>query len=179
MGTMRHDGTDRAIRSVLAGFSLLGWGILVLAYRGLFLPGLRGLPGGAVVGWDWRKVELLFLLNSPDTMALSWLLMLTAMMVPLLATPLGRLCHGMAPAAGAACGVAFFADYLLLWMAAGILLSAVAIALHATAGAFAPAIALGLALGWHGMPVRRQTLLSILASECDGMAGIVLGHAGP
>lgn len=155
MGTMRRDGPDRALRSALAGFSLLGWGMLVLAHRGLFLPGLCGPPGGAIVGWDWGRVELLFLLNPPETMALSWLLMLTAMMAPLLATPLARLCHDLAPTAAAASGVAFAAGYLLLWMAAGGLLSAVAIALHATAGAFAPAIALGLALGWHGTPIRR------------------------
>ncbi|PWR21021.1 DUF2182 domain-containing protein [Zavarzinia compransoris] len=156
---------------LLSGLSLAGWTLLVFGERGLFLPGLCGPGAGVLLDWDWQRLEWLLLLNPPGGLALSWSVMLLAMMPLLLAVPLGR------PAAGPGDVVPFVAGYLAVWLPAGVPLTVAALALHAAAGTWAVVPALVLALCWQGTPARRACLERCRCRPGAGAGALRLGLA--
>jgi predicted metal-binding membrane protein len=141
--------------------SLLGWTALVGLQHSLLVPEICSVMVAAWPNVDSRTIEAVLLVNSPAWLALSWLVMLLAMMPLLLAQPLLHLwVRSLARRRMRAIG-AFLIAYFAVWMAAGPVLLAIAVAVRmATKGSdvLALALALVLALLWRVCPVRQVCL---------------------
>lgn len=87
---------------------------------------------------------------------LSWLAMLMAMMAPLLAQPIAHLRRRSLPRRRLPAIALFVAGYVAVWLAAGIALTALALALGTGAPAFT--IAVLLALAWQAAPFKQLCL---------------------
>jgi len=138
--------------------SLAGWLLLLASDRQLMLPGLclspstRPLSGG---------IEAVFAFNPPPTLMLGWLAMMLAMMPPLLTQPMAHLWHRSLARRRSRAIAAFAVGYGAVWLAAGIVLTAMAILLKAMTAAMAmPALvaAAALAIVWQIAPVRQICL---------------------
>jgi len=104
---------------------------------------------------DWPM--LMGLVWSPISLALAWLVMLTATMPPLLAEPVRHVWHASMPVRRAWAVLLFALGYLLLWMLAGVILVPTALRISAMLPeGTAAAISLGLALIWSASPSAQQ-----------------------
>ena len=135
--------------------SLLGWTALLGLQHSLLVPEICSVMAASWPNLDARTIEAVLLVNSPIGLALSWLVMLLAMMPLLLAQPLLHLwVRSLARRRMRAIG-AFLIAYFAVWMAAGPILLAIAVAVRmATKGSdvLAVALALVLALLWRVCP---------------------------
>ncbi len=141
--------------------SLLGWTALIGLQHSLLVPEICSVMAASWPNLDSRTMEAVLLVNSPIGLALSWLVMLLAMMPLLLAQPLLHLwVRSLVRRRTRAIG-AFLIAYFAVWMAAGPVLLAIAVAVRmATKGSdvLAVALALGLALLWRVCPIRQVCL---------------------
>jgi hypothetical protein len=139
--------------------SLAGWAALIGGHCALVAPIYCGSFADDWLASGWEGVIWAFLLNSPDRLALSWLLMLLATMPPLLVQPIAHLWgRRLAPLRAIAI---FVAAYAAIWMLAGIVLTAAAILLKELAGAnawTAPILAAAIAALWQASPARQACL---------------------
>jgi predicted metal-binding membrane protein len=142
----------------LISVSLISWSVLALDGSGLTLPALCSGTPWAVPLSD--SFNLALVLNSPAELAAGWFLMLAAMMPPLVIAPLRHvLDRSFAKRRGRAT-LLFVAGYAAVWMAAGVGLQTMALAVRWATPA--PAICLGLAaataLLWQVSPAKQWCL---------------------
>jgi len=163
----------------------LAWILL----SGSVLPGLPDFcgPGGHSAAATVASVAIALRLNPMGPMLLSWLLMLCAMMLPLLAAPIAQVsAQGDSRLRGALAVLAFLISYAAVWLALLLLLAAATAGLRLATPA-APLIGLGIAAAWQATPIkarclglcRRATLArSGLAPEFGGLChGIATARA--
>jgi predicted metal-binding membrane protein len=91
------------------------------------LPGLCGAFSQAAVSSLARTVPQVV---SPSALIAAWVMMLVAMMPPLLIDPVGHICHSSFAARRPRALTGFVAGYGLVWIAAGLFLLPLAIALR-------------------------------------------------
>jgi predicted metal-binding membrane protein len=145
----------------LIAVDLAGWVVLANSHFSLLMPDFcSSLPG------DWMAqgsagVVAALILNPPAQLIMSCLIMLVAMMTPLLARPIAHLWNH-SPARLRAPAIALFvATYAGVWLLAGCVLMAIAVALKAFASAAAlpiPALAVVIALIWQATPAKQTCL---------------------
>jgi hypothetical protein len=144
--------------------SLAGWAALIGGHCALVAPIYCGSFADDWLASGWEGVIWAFLLNSPDRLALSWLLMLLATMPPLLVQPIAHLWgRRLAPLRAIAI---FVAAYAAIWMLAGIVLTAAAILLKELAGAnawTAPILAAAIAALWQASPPGKPASMAAIA----------------
>ncbi|MGY4395273.1 putative metal-binding membrane protein [Sphingomonas sp. UYAg733] len=140
--------------SLFAWALLLSWSIIPI------LPDLCG-PGGHF----WTTVPASFAIalriNALPPLFLSWLVMLCAMMLPLLHTPLAQVRAGSGARRRDAAVAAFLIAYVAVWIAAIVVLVALASLLRLTTASSVlagPLIALGVAAAWQAMPIKQRCL---------------------
>ena len=141
--------------------SLLGWTALIGLQHSLLVPEICSVMAVSWPNVDGRTIEAVLLVNSPTGLALSWLVMLLAMMPLLLAQPLLHLWVRSLARRRIRAIAAFLFAYFAVWMAAGPVLLAIAVAVRmATKGSdvLAVALALVLAVLWRVCPVRQVCL---------------------
>jgi predicted metal-binding membrane protein len=130
--------------------SLVGWVAPLAASRWFGVKDFCG-SGGSWVG------SAPFVLNQPGLLVLPWLLMLLAMMPPTLARPVRHLWRRSLRRRRLREIAQFAAAYTAVWLLAGAVLLAVAMALRGLAeAAVVPAVA--IALLWQATPVKQACL---------------------
>jgi predicted metal-binding membrane protein len=104
-------------------------------------------------------LKLLAALSPPTTLAMGWVLMLAAMMVPLLVPPVRHVRDSSFSRRRARAIVLFVAAYVAIWMAGGAMLLAIATTarLVAPASPVAAAVMIG-ALVWQFSPIKQRCL---------------------
>jgi len=162
-------GRLRAVYSLIAEppwptlivITMLGWGAMLLFSHELALSSLCLAATGAWYDQGWRSLQAMLAFVSPAHIALSWLLMLTAMMTPILAGPLYHLwVRSLARRRWRAIGV-FIAAYLVVWMGmAPVLVLFVALLRIAATWFSVPVggLAVAIALVWQASPVKQFCL---------------------
>ncbi len=144
--------------------SAAGWLALLGAGPRLSLSGLCAASSGNGGGWDWRALDLALGTDPSGLLlaaALAWLLMLAAMMPPLIAQPLAYLWTRSLARRRWRAIAGFAAAYAAVWLAAGIVLIALAAAIRTAADAAPlPPLVCGflLALLWQMAPAKQACL---------------------
>ncbi|MEM9046436.1 MAG: DUF2182 domain-containing protein [Pseudomonadota bacterium] len=140
----------------------LAWGLLLL-FSVDPLGALPVLCAGQLIATLPSHAELAFVLGwvSPTHLAMSWTVMLFAMMLPAVAGPVAHVRARSFAHERAMGGLGFLAGYLGIWLAAGAPLIGLAIALRLTADiSWLPfVVTLGLALAWQ-MTTWKQVALN-------------------
>jgi predicted metal-binding membrane protein len=155
--------------------SLAGWTLLLASDRQLMLSGLCLSPSSQPLSGG---IEALLAFNSPPRLMLGWLAMMLAMMPPLLTQPLAHLWHRSLARRRSRAIATFAVGYGAVWLAAGIVLTAMAILLEpimAATGVPALVAAAALAIVWQITPARqfclnrchRQARLSAVGIAAD------------
>jgi predicted metal-binding membrane protein len=147
--------------------SLLGWTALVGLQHSLLVPEICSVMVASWPTVDSRTIEAVLLVNSPIGLALSWLVMLLAMMPLSLARPILHLWVRSLARRRTRAIVAFLFAYFAVWMAAGPVLLVIAVAVRMAAkgsDVLAIALALVLALLWRLCPIRQ-----ICLNRCHGL----------
>jgi predicted metal-binding membrane protein len=141
--------------------SLVGWTALIGLQHSLLVPEICSVMEASWPNLDARTIDAVLLVNSPLGLAVSWLVMLLAMMPLLLAQPMLHLWVRSLARRRMRAIAAFLIAYFAVWMAAGPILLAIAVAVRmATKGSdvLAVALALVLALLWRVCPLRQVCL---------------------
>lgn len=147
-------------RSLLLA-SLVGWAALLGSGHWLAVPDYCGVSARHWVERGWQGLESALLFNPPARLIPAWLLMLLAMMPPLLAEPVKHLWDRSLARRRPRAIAMFAASYAAVWMGAGVVLTAAAVALKALVGAVwlaAPALAAAIALLWQVAPAKQICL---------------------
>jgi predicted metal-binding membrane protein len=147
--------------------SLLGWTALIGLQHSLLVPEICSAMVPSWPNVDSRTIEAVLLVNSPIGLALSWLVMLLAMMPLSLARPILHLWVRSLARRRTRAIAAFLIAYFAVWMAAGPVLLAIAVVVRMAAkgsDVLAIALALVLALLWRLCPIRQ-----ICLNRCHGL----------
>jgi predicted metal-binding membrane protein len=147
--------------------SLLGWTALIGLQHSLLVPEICSAMVASWPNVDSRTIEAVLLVNSPIGLALSWLVMLLAMMPLSLARPILHLWVRSLARRRTRAIAAFLIAYFAVWMAAGPVLLAIAVVVRMAAkgsDVLAIALALVLALLWRLCPIRQ-----ICLNRCHGL----------
>ena len=123
-------------------------------------PGAMGLHAHHAATMPGVSLGLLLAHNPPASLALGWALMLAAMMAPLLIAPVRHVRdRSFARRRVRAIGL-FVAGYAAIWMAAGVILMALAMAvrLYAPESFAALGLAALVALVWQFSPLKQRCL---------------------
>jgi predicted metal-binding membrane protein len=139
----------RQVRTPMLFISAAAWILLVLE------------PGGmALHAHHAASLDMLLMHNPPASLALGWLLMLAAMMLPLLITPVRHVRDRSFTRRRARAIALLIAGYTAVWMVAGAVLIALALALRTVAAdSRVAAITVALsALLWQFSPAKQRCL---------------------
>ena len=154
----------RTVRRPLLAASALAWIVLASQAGGIVLPALCvGMALSALPAPNLpaiAAIDLVLALSPPATLALGWALMLTAMMLPLLAAPVRHVrSRSLARRRGRAVAL-FVSGYALVWLAAGGVLMALALALRlALQGSVLPlVVTLPVVVAWQASPLKQRCL---------------------
>lgn len=157
---------------MLAGTSLAGWAVLVLADASPILPRLC-----SAAGWDAAATGLAAVRMNPlAPLLIAYLAMLAAMMAPLLILPLREVSDRAVPGARTGATALFAAGYGLPWLAAAPLFALAVLWLQTgqlAATAWGLAVPLIAVLGWHLAPLRQRAL-----NRCHRRQTGFVGHDG-
>ena len=138
-----------------------GWGAMLLFSRELALSSFCVAATGAWYDQGWRSLQAMLAFVSPVYIALSWFLMLIAMMTPILAGPLYHLwMRSFARRRWRAIAV-FVAGYLVIWMSMALVLVLAVAVLRIAAGWLSlpvGVLAIAIALFWQAAPVKQFCL---------------------
>ena len=140
------------VRMPLLFISAAAWILLVIEPGGM---ALHPHYSGAMPGLDMLRAH-----NPPVLMAAGWALMLAAMMAPLLIAPVSHIRdRSFAKRRARAVGL-FAVGYAAIWMAAGVMLLALALAVRLIAPVSPVPLALAtvIALVWQFSPVKQRCL---------------------
>ena len=143
----------------LPGIALAGWALLIAFDQALMLPRLCGMDGIRTFFTFSLPTAVAF--NSAGAIALSWLLMLTAMTAPLLHRPLAQVWAMSFAERRWRATALFLLGFLMTWLLAIALLMLCALALRTAfgAGPLLPfLLVLGVSVVWQGTSMRRQNL---------------------
>ncbi len=143
----------------LAAVGAAAWAVLALDAGELTLPAFCA-AGAAWAGSLIDTLRLALAFNSPARLATEWAVMLTAMMSPLLVAPLRHVrARSLARRQPRAMALFVF-GYAAVWMSAGVILAATAIAARAAApGPLAcVCLVLAAALVWQASPAKQWCL---------------------
>lgn len=143
----------------LAAAGAAAWAALALAADGLTLPALCA-AGAAWAGSLVDTLRLALAFNSPARLAGEWALMIAAMMSPLMVAPLRHVRARSFAWRRPRAMLMFVAGYAAVWMSAGVVLAALALAARAAAPAPLACVALvaTLALIWQVSPAKQWCL---------------------
>jgi predicted metal-binding membrane protein len=146
-------------RVALAAASLAAWSVLALGERDTTLPAFCS-PGGLGVAPRSASLDLGLALNAPATLALGWLLMLTAMMTPLIVAPLRHVRDRSFARRRARAMLLFVAGYIAVWMVAGVPLQALALVVQSSVLDPLACLGLGAAAAtlWQVSPAKQWCL---------------------
>jgi predicted metal-binding membrane protein len=147
------------VRAPVLFISAAAWILLVVEPGGAALsahcsPAMLGaMPSPA-------SLDLLLALNPPASLAAGWALMLAAMMAPVLIAPVRHVRDRSFSHRRARAIALFVAGYAAVWMAAGVILLALALAarLAAPESSVPVALAAMIALGWQSSPFKQRCL---------------------
>jgi len=146
---------------VLLTITLLGWVVVVGYGHGLAVSEFCVTATGQWLDRGWRELRAALFFVSPVHVAVSWLLMLVAMMTPLLAEPVRHLRLRSLARRRTRALVLFLAGYLAVWMAMAPVLVIAAVLIRVVAGnlGIAPLLpAAALALVWQASPWKQISL---------------------
>jgi predicted metal-binding membrane protein len=138
----------------LLAVSAAGWTLLALQDTSYAVPALCLSAGASAAAGLIAALTF----NPPLWLGLAWLAMLLAMMPPLLAQPLLYLWHRSLRRRRARAIALFVIGYGTVWLAAGIVLTMLAIALDVMSPLSGLALALLIALVWQVTPVKQVCL---------------------
>jgi predicted metal-binding membrane protein len=123
-------------------------------------PGGMGMHAHHMATMPDASLDMLLASNPPASLALGWALMLAAMMAPLVIAPVRHVRdRSFARRRARAIGL-FVAGYTAIWMAAGVMLMALAMAvrLYATESFVPLGLAAIVALVWQFSPLKQRCL---------------------
>ncbi len=147
------------VRAPLLLISAAAWTLLVVEPGGMTMPVYCSAAPGAMPP---ASLDLLLALNPPASLAAGWALMLAAMMVPLLIAPVRHIRDRSFAQRRIRAIVLFVAMYGAIWMAAGVMLLAFALAVRLVVPGSSVPVALALAamiaLVWQLSPVKQRCL---------------------
>jgi predicted metal-binding membrane protein len=139
--------------------SAVAWILLIVEPSGaVFHTHHSGAMPGAT---SWKaSLSLLMTLNPPASLALGWAVMLAAMMAPLLIAPVRHVRNSSFARARARAIALFVAGYAAVWMLAGVVLQALALAARLAAPESSAPLALVamIALVWQFSPAKQRCL---------------------
>jgi predicted metal-binding membrane protein len=130
---------------------------LVLDFH-VYLPLLCGSEANDLSPADMiARLQLLLAINPPMGIALAWLAMLVAMMMPLIALPLFHVRNSSLASRRRRAAATFLLGYFGCWFLTAVPLLAAAITLRTTAGSTTAALvaAIALALLWSASPLQQ------------------------
>lgn len=130
---------------------------LVLDFQ-VYLPLLCGSEANGLSSADViARLQLLLAINPPLSIALAWLAMLVAMMMPLIALPLSHVRNSSLASRRWRAAATFLLGYFGCWFLAAVPMLAAAIMLRAMAGSPTAALggAIALALLWSASPLQQ------------------------
>jgi predicted metal-binding membrane protein len=143
----------------LGSISLAAW--LLLAFGGS-TPALSALCTSGVGSAmpPLASFDLALLFTSPARLASCWAVMLAAMMLPVIAAPLRHVRYRSFARRRARAMLLFVLGYFAVWMAAGVVLQAVALAALTVAPLplAGPGLALAVAVVWQVSPAKQWCL---------------------
>jgi predicted metal-binding membrane protein len=140
--------------------ALAGWMLLAQQHTAVSLPPLC-LSGAAVTDIFSARAALALALTSPGALLLTWIGMMLAMMVPLLAAPLSHVWYRSLRQRRIRAIALFMSGYASLWIAAGVLLFAASLGIAAVAGhvGLPPVLIAALAaVPWQATPLKQVSL---------------------
>ena len=147
------------VRAPLLFISATAWILLVIEPGGMALP---AHCSAAMLGVtpSSTSLDLLLALNPPVSLAVGWVLMLVAMMVPLLIAPVRHVRDRSFAQRRARAIALFAAGYAAIWVPAGVMLLALALAVRLVAPGSSVPVALVtiVALVWQFSPVKQRSL---------------------
>jgi len=147
------------VRVPVLFISAAAWILLVVAPGGTALsahcsPAMLGTTPSSA------SLDLLLALNPPSSLAAGWALMLAAMMAPVLIAPVRHVRDRSFYHRRARAIALFVAGYAAIWMAAGVMLQALALAVRLAAPESSGPVALVtiIALVWQFSPFKQRCL---------------------
>jgi predicted metal-binding membrane protein len=145
------------IRAPMLFISAVAWILLVIEPSG---TALSALCSAAMPGTAPSSREMLLALNAPYSLALGWALMLAAMMVPLLIAPVRHVRERSFARRRARAVMLFVTAYFVVWMAAGVVLLALAfvVRLFVPGSSMPLAMVTAVALVWQFSPLKQRCL---------------------
>lgn len=136
-------------------FATAGLGHMLFAYNAkhMTVPAFCGTANGLENATQWaRAMEAAIMFNRPYDMLVDWSLMLLAMMPPLLAMPLMHVWRASLKGRRMQASAEFLLAYCIVWIAAGLLLTGLALLVQLAAVRGTLASTLLLALLWSASP---------------------------
>ena len=147
------------VRVPMLLMSAAAWMLLVIDPRGMALHAhhsttVPGAPPSSV------SFEMLMAHNPPASLAAGWTLMLVAMMLPLVIAPVRHIRDRSFPRRRGRAILLFVASYAAVWMAAGVVMFALALTVRLVAPqSFVPvALMTVVALVWQFSPAKQRCL---------------------
>lgn len=166
---------------VPAMLSVAAWSALALLPEAVAMPGSCGRQGAALL-LDARFLALFAALNAPGPMLLGWAAMISAMMLPLLASDIRYVAQRAGDGAGLPV-LALVASYLAVWLLAVAALELAAMVLALALGPMASAPAVALAAAWQhsklkGRACNRAHAVPVLPGSLAGQLVACVNHGG-
>ena len=158
--TMTYDAREFArVRNPVLLISAVTW-ILLLVESGsmvMFAHGPATSSGAMPLSASW---QMLMTMNPPASLAAGWVLMLVAMMSPVLIPPVRHLRLRSFTHRRTRSIVLFVVGYAAIWMAAGIMLTALVMGARLVAPSASVAVAMVtiVALVWQFSPIKQRCL---------------------
>ncbi len=137
---------------MLGSISLAAWSVLAFGGSTLMLSALCASGAGPPIPLS-VSLELALLFNSPASLALSWALMLAAMMLPVVAGPLRHVRDRSFARRRGRAMLLFVLGYFAVWMAVGLVLQLVAVPMPLALG-----LAFAVAMAWQVSPAKQWCL---------------------
>jgi predicted metal-binding membrane protein len=147
----------RRVRTPMLSITAIAWLLLVFEPGGMAVS-MRCSP--AMMGAMPPSLHALLVMNPPGSQVLGWTLMLAAMMLPLLIAPVRHIRDRSFARRRTRAIALFVAGYAAIWMPAGAVLLALAMAVRLAApDSFVPAaLAAAIALVWQFSPIKQRCL---------------------
>jgi predicted metal-binding membrane protein len=154
---MKLNNRDRArVNITILLISAIMWVVLLFNPGGMALAHCPVSDSGASLA----SFQMMLAMNPPSSLMAGWFLMLAAMMLPTLITPVRHVMERSFKRRRARSVALFLIGYAVIWMAAGAVLLAVVLMLNLlTPQSYLPAIGVGIiALVWQCSPIKQRCI---------------------